>query len=164
MHEVNAIKWDPTGSVLASCSDDKTTKIWSLRQDECLHELKEHKKGIYTLRWSPIQSPGPRYLATGSFDSTVRLWDAEVGKSVHTFTQHKEAVYSVVFSPDGRFLVSGSFDRLLHIYSVADRTLIYSNQGSAGIFEVSWNKSGTLLAASYADSLITILDVRYLVK
>ena len=164
MHEVNAIKWDPTGSVLASCSDDKTTKIWSLRQDQCLHELKEHKKGIYTLRWSPVQSPGPRYLATGSFDSTVRLWDVEVGKSVHTFTQHKEAVYSVVFSPDGKFLVSGSFDKWLHIYSVTDRTLMYSYQGSAGILEVSWNRSGNLLAASYADSLLSILDVRYLVK
>jgi len=25
--EVNAIKWDPTGSLLASCSDDHTAKV-----------------------------------------------------------------------------------------------------------------------------------------
>jgi transducin (beta)-like 1 len=25
--EVNAIKWDPTGSLLASCSDDYTAKV-----------------------------------------------------------------------------------------------------------------------------------------
>lgn len=25
--EVNAIKWDPTGSLLASCSDDFTAKV-----------------------------------------------------------------------------------------------------------------------------------------
>lgn len=25
--EVNAIKWDPTGSLLASCSDDVTAKV-----------------------------------------------------------------------------------------------------------------------------------------
>ncbi|KAJ0785689.1 putative transcription factor WD40-like family [Helianthus annuus] len=42
--EVNAIKWDPTGSLLASCSDDSTAKIWSLKQDTCLHDLKEHTK------------------------------------------------------------------------------------------------------------------------
>ncbi|MFS7951724.1 putative transcription factor WD40-like family [Helianthus anomalus] len=42
--EVNAIKWDPTGTLLASCSDDSTAKIWSLKQDTCLHDLKEHTK------------------------------------------------------------------------------------------------------------------------
>ena len=42
--EVNAIKWDPTGTLLASCSDDYSAKIWSLKQDECVHELKEHTK------------------------------------------------------------------------------------------------------------------------
>ncbi|KAK1346902.1 hypothetical protein QTO34_000762 [Cnephaeus nilssonii] len=29
-NEVNAIKWDPTGNALASCSDDMTLKIWSM--------------------------------------------------------------------------------------------------------------------------------------
>ncbi|KAL2654985.1 hypothetical protein AAZV13_04G040000 [Glycine max] len=42
--EVNAIKWDPSGSLLASCSDDHTAKIWSLKQDNFLHNLKEHVK------------------------------------------------------------------------------------------------------------------------
>lgn len=28
--EVNAIKWDPTGSLLASCSDDCTAKVRAL--------------------------------------------------------------------------------------------------------------------------------------
>lgn len=26
-NEVNAIKWDPTGNLLASCSDDMTLKV-----------------------------------------------------------------------------------------------------------------------------------------
>jgi transducin (beta)-like 1 len=42
--EVNAIKWDPTGSFLASCSDDWTAKIWSMKQDKCVFDFKEHTK------------------------------------------------------------------------------------------------------------------------
>ncbi|PNY07047.1 F-box-like/WD repeat-containing protein tbl1xr1-like [Trifolium pratense] len=51
--EVNCVKWDPTGTLLASCSDDITAKIWSLKQEKYLHDLKEHSKEIYTIRWSP---------------------------------------------------------------------------------------------------------------
>src|SRR5690242_15137941 len=29
-NEVNTVRWDPEGSVLASCSDDHTAKIWSM--------------------------------------------------------------------------------------------------------------------------------------
>lgn len=97
-NEVNAIKWDPTGSLLASCSDDMTLKvrphkvlnlplngkrivsnrnvlhthcffsflsvissflgqIWSIKQDNCVHDLQAHNKEIYTIKWSPT-GPG----------------------------------------------------------------------------------------------------------
>ncbi|XP_057500227.1 WD40 repeat-containing protein HOS15-like [Actinidia eriantha] len=55
--EVNCVKWDPTGSLLASCSDDITAKIWSMKQDKYVHDLREHAKEIYTIRWSPTR-PG----------------------------------------------------------------------------------------------------------
>uniref|UniRef100_A0A8D3ECD4 Transducin beta like 1 X-linked n=1 Tax=Scophthalmus maximus TaxID=52904 RepID=A0A8D3ECD4_SCOMX len=38
-NEVNAIKWDPSGTLLASCSDDMTLKIWSMKQESCVHDL-----------------------------------------------------------------------------------------------------------------------------
>ena len=52
-NEVNAIKWCPSGNLLASCSDDMTLKIWSIKQEKCLHDLIAHKKEIYTIKWSP---------------------------------------------------------------------------------------------------------------
>jgi WD40 repeat protein len=55
---------------------------------------------------------------SASFDSTVRLWEAERGQCVHTLTKHQEPVYSVAFSPDGKFLASGSFDKCVHIWDV----------------------------------------------
>lgn len=42
-NEVNAIKWDPQGNLLASCSDDMTLKIWSMKQDSFVHDIQVRK-------------------------------------------------------------------------------------------------------------------------
>jgi transducin (beta)-like 1 len=91
--EVNAIKWDPTGTLLASCSDDKTAKIWSLKQEACVHDFSGHTKEIYTIKWSPTgpnsTNPNqPLILASASFDATIKLWDIEEGVCIHNLTEH----------------------------------------------------------------------------
>ncbi|KAG2265209.1 hypothetical protein Bca52824_072288, partial [Brassica carinata] len=42
--EVNCVKWDPTGTLLASCSDDSTAKIWNVKQHNFVHDLRDHTK------------------------------------------------------------------------------------------------------------------------
>jgi WD domain, G-beta repeat/Anaphase-promoting complex subunit 4 WD40 domain len=53
LDEVNAVKWDPSGTLLASCSDDFTAKVWNVASDksEPLYDFKDHKAEIYTLKW-----------------------------------------------------------------------------------------------------------------
>jgi len=165
--EVNAIKWDPSGSLLASCSDDTTAKIWSLNsgRDTFIHDFREHSKEIYTIKWSPT-GPGSAnpnqklVLASASFDSTIKIWDVEVGTRLYTLTKHTDPVYSVSFSPSGEFLASGSFDRCLHIWSLKDGSLIRTYKGTGGIFEVCWNNTGDKVAACFSNNTVCVVDAR----
>ncbi|KAL2333481.1 hypothetical protein Fmac_014694 [Flemingia macrophylla] len=163
--EVNCVKWDPTGSLLASCSDDITAKIWSMKQDTYLHDLREHSKEIYTIRWSPT-GPGTNnpnqklVLASASFDSTVKLWDVELGKLIYSLDGHRHPVYSVAFSPNGEYLVSGSLDKSMHIWSLKEGKIVKTYTGNGGIFEVCWNKEGDKIAACFANNTVCVLDFR----
>lgn len=51
--EVNAVKWDPSGTLLASCSDDCTAKVWDVTSDLLTpyQDFKSHRQEIYTVKW-----------------------------------------------------------------------------------------------------------------
>ncbi|KAL6220366.1 hypothetical protein ACLB2K_008122 [Fragaria x ananassa] len=133
--EVNCVKWDPTGTLLASCSDDISAKIWSMKQEKYVHDLREHSKEIYTIRWSPT-GPGTNnpnqqlVLASASFDSTVKLWDVELGKLLYSLNGHRDPVYSVAFSPNGEYLASGSLDKSMHIWSLKEGKIVKTYTGN----------------------------------
>ena len=163
--EVNAVKWDPSGTLLASCSDDCTAKVWDVTSDkkEPLYDFKSHQQEIYTVKWAPT-GPGSKnpdkkpLLATASFDGSVRLWNIEDGTCTQVFSRHRDSVYSVAFSPSGNYLASGSLAGQLYIWNVKEGRHIKSFKGEGDIFEVAWNKEETRVAACFSSNVVCILD------
>ena len=120
---------------------------------------------VYTVKWSPTGagSANPNanlVLASGSWDSNIRLWDPTAGKCLFSLVKHTAAVYSVAFSPDGKYIASGAFDKRLHIWSVKDGALVKTLEGPAGIFDVCWNRTSTRISAGFSDGLVATIDLR----
>ena len=86
------IKWDPAGSLLASCSEDDIALLWSPKQNEYIQAYKGHEEHINALRWSSNfqgSTQTPSILATGSRDRSIKLWDVEYGKCILTLNGHE---------------------------------------------------------------------------
>ncbi|EEC48639.1 predicted protein, partial [Phaeodactylum tricornutum CCAP 1055/1] len=163
--EVNAVKWDPSGQLLASCSDDCTAKVWDVESDRTdpLHDLTSHQQEIYTVKWSPTGSgsknPSKKaVLATASFDGSVRLWDVKDGSCYRVFNRHRDSVYSVAFSPSGDYLASGSLAGQMYIWNIEEGRHIKSYKGKGDIFEVAWNKEETRVAACFSSNVVAVID------
>ena len=177
--EVNSVEWDPTGTLLASGSDDCTVKVWKPIRDGAsgtgpdaaisggacsylVRDYTEHTKEVYTVRWGPAANAR---LASASFDGTVRIWDptasstAARSTALMTLARHLGPVYTVAFSPCGQYLVSGSSDRCVCVWSLREGGLLVRTfRGQGGVFEVAWNATGTKIAAALSNGTVNVFD------
>ena len=53
-----------------------------------------------------------------SGDRTIRIWDVKSCCSIKTFIGHTKAINSVVYSPCGKYIASGSSDKTIKIWNI----------------------------------------------
>lgn len=152
--DINMIRWSSTASILASCSDDSTVKLWNTQSRACIQDLNQHNREVCAIQWNKTG-----LLASGSLDSTVRLWDAESGKCVNTFSKHLHPVSNIAFNRDGDLLAAASHDRM-YVWSVKNEELVKTIKTDGGINALSWDCTGHRLAGGCTNNEICILDIR----
>ncbi|AKV68118.1 MULTISPECIES: serine/threonine-protein kinase [Microcystis] len=77
-----------------------------------------------------------------------------------TLTGHSDEVFSVAYSPDGRYLASGSIDQTIKIWEVATGKELRTLTGhSGGVFLVAYSPDGRYLASGSIDQTIKIWEV-----
>lgn len=107
--DVTFVTMDKGSRWVASASNDKTIKLWSLNGFNESKTLVGHRGGVSTLDFSP----DGKLLASGSRDRTVKFWNVETGMEVGTIRDSVfQGIYCVKFSPDGKLLLVCSWEQV----------------------------------------------------
>ncbi|ERF68997.1 hypothetical protein EPUS_06684 [Endocarpon pusillum Z07020] len=99
--DINAIDVSSTSSIFASASQDRTIKIWDLESGSVAGILRGHKRGVWSIRFAPKDTPpistdagssSKGLLVSGSGDRTVKLWSLNTYTCILTFEGHSNSV------------------------------------------------------------------------
>jgi WD40 repeat protein len=93
--------------------------------------------------------------------SSFKIWNIAERRVLAMFKGHTSPVYSVDFSPDGRFLVSGSSDNSVRIWRMRDgssKKLLDTNMSL--IYCTALSPDGRYVAAANYDGMLRIWDFR----
>ncbi|MEW5871757.1 MAG: WD40 repeat domain-containing protein [Chloroflexota bacterium] len=112
---VNTIAFSPDGYTLASGHYDGVIRLWDIRTGDVLLTINSDEV-IESLAFSP----DGRVLASGGSyeNSLVRLWDVGNGALLRSLDGHTSGVDHLLFSADGQWLVSGSYDGSVWLWGV----------------------------------------------
>lgn len=160
--------WHPAGQVLASCSEDKTLRLWKVVEGgwTCFVPLiqtnirDKHTKSIRALAWSRSGS----HLASASFDGTVIIWAYRppLLEGVLTLEGHESEVKSVSWSVNDQYLATCGRDKTVWIWET-DVDMEYSTvavlaKHTQDVKMVTWHQSEFKLASASYDNTVIVWE------
>jgi WD40 repeat protein len=90
----------------------------------------------------------------------MRLWHVDSGQCLKTLSGHTNPIWSVVFSPDGHLLASGSEDQTVRLWDVDTGQCLMTLSGhTRPIPSVTFSPDGRLLASGSLDQTVRLWEV-----
>lgn len=157
---VGKVAFSPDGSIVASACGDLALRLWNAQTGEEISRL-EHDGPLTSISFSP----DGKYIATGGSirsggvnegnttrfftnkDYAARVWRVEDGKQIARLP-HQDSVWAAVFSPDGKYLATGSSDKTARIWEIEKGQEIARMVHEGRVTKVAYSRDAKYLVTS----------------
>ncbi|OJJ44678.1 hypothetical protein ASPZODRAFT_144637 [Penicilliopsis zonata CBS 506.65] len=148
--DINALDVNPASTLFASASQDRTVKIWSTEDGSVAGILRGHKRGVWSVRFAPKDTPiitsnsgtstSRGLIVTGSGDKTVKIWSLMDYSCLLTFEGHSNSVLKVLWLPPSELSSNANED----------------DDMEGAVTQTATSQARPLVASAAADGLVKI--------
>ena len=167
--EAVSVAWSPDGKMLASGGQGSRIWLHNPSTGDRLRSLPFEGGPV----WSVAFSPDGKTLAAGGMTSSgfeivdgkpqvkssgglVKLWDLAAPNRAKTLTAFGDTVLSVAFSPDGKRLATGCYDKTLKVWDWKAGTVSASETLPGWVHAVQFSPDGKTLASGDAKGGVSL--------
>lgn len=180
---VNSVDFNTDGSVLLTASGtssntvepaDASIRLWNTETGEELQVIRGHSGAIFEARFGQGEFDNLIVSGSGSLDRTVRVWDIDQADDPDTADVNEQQIFStephggwvrtVDFSPDGNYVVSGTWDainsgtlRMFDIYTGQETNRYFGHTDV--INGLLFSPDGSRMISTANDRTLRIWDV-----
>ncbi len=142
---------------------DKTMKLWNVKTGGLIRVFKDNLSGGI---FSTAISPDNKFAVSGTggwgggYNDSIKLWKVDTGELIYSLEDHSEDVNSVVFSPNGKYILSGSSDNSIKLRDPGTGNVIRTFSGHLDrIHSVAFSSDGKTILSGSSDKTIKHWDV-----
>ncbi|KAI1883949.1 hypothetical protein AGOR_G00221340 [Albula goreensis] len=165
--DVNSVTVSPNDKLVASGSQDRTVKVWSLSVGglALLGVCRGHRRGVWTVQFSPSD----QILASASADGSIKLWGLQdfscLKVSQPTSARKPEtrvpmpaaSVLKVIFVSRGSQLLSSGSDGLVKLWTIKTNECVKTLDAHQDkVWGLHASRKDQLAVTGSADSCITL--------
>jgi len=136
--------------IACSAKHDIRVLVWNVETRELVHELETPNLRVDQVAYDPDCRWIAATCAT-DISPAVRLWNADTGKQVLALP-HSMNVWCLAFSPDGKRLATGSFDKRVRIWNTETGQDLTPGNREAKVGAVAISPDGKTLASSAVEA------------
>eukprot|EP00958_Prasinococcus_capsulatus_P015250 scaffold1626_cov372-Prasinococcus_capsulatus_cf.AAC.4 len=103
------VAWSPDDSLLLTCSNDTSVKLWDTHTGVCKRTYSRHVEFVTSCAWLP---DGERFV-TGGMDKNMYMWNTK-GEELECWEGSR--INDLAISDDGAFLICLSADKKIRKY------------------------------------------------
>lgn len=152
---VNSVIFSSNGAQALSGSDDRTMKLWDISSGKNIMTFSCYDR-VNVVAMSPVETS----VLAGIDRVMIQKFGTVSGKELTSLSGHNSMVLSLVYSPDGKYVLSGSWDKTLKLWNADSNTEIRTFNGhSSYVRSVAISPNGKQALSGSEDGNMILWDM-----